>query len=108
MRTFTGCGREMTPRRLYLIGFAVVLEALPVWLRAHRLGGHVVVRCRQGHHFTTLWIPGISVKSLRLGFWRVERCPVGHHWSVVTPVRLADLSNEERHMARAQHDVWIP
>ena len=108
MRALTGYGRELEPRRLYLILVAVLLETLPVWLRAHRLGGNVTVRCRQGHLFTTLWIPGLSVKSLRLGFWRLEHCPVGHHWSVVTPVSEAGLSQAERRMAREHHDIPIP
>jgi hypothetical protein len=62
----------------------------------YQIGGKTVVRCRSGHLFTTLWIPGISVKSLRLGWWRLQRCPVGHHWSIVVPVRAADLSRRER------------
>ena len=53
----------------------------------YRVGGNTVVRCRRGHLFTTLWIPGASMKSIRLGWWRVQRCPVGNHWSLVVPVR---------------------
>jgi hypothetical protein len=102
------CHRNRLPRRLYLIAVAGLVEALPVLLRAHRLGGNVVVRCRRGHLFTTLWIPGISVKSLRLGFWRVEHCPVGHHWSAVTPVRQAELSAEEQRVAHQRHGIQIP
>lgn len=108
MRALTGCGRELSPQRLYLIIFAVLLETLPVWLRTHRLGGNVVVRCTQGHLFTTLWIPGVSIKSMRLGFWRLEHCPVGHHWTVVTPARRAELSAEQRRIARQHHDFPIP
>jgi hypothetical protein len=29
-------------------------------LLGYNMGGNVVVRCRQGHLFTTLWIPGSS------------------------------------------------
>ena len=54
--------------------------------RGQGFGGRVAVRCRDGHVFTTLWIPGASVTSLRLGPWRYQRCPVGQHWSLVTPV----------------------
>jgi hypothetical protein len=32
----------------------------------YRLGGDVVVRCRQGHLFTTLWIPGVKLKAVDL------------------------------------------
>ena len=51
-----------------------------------------VVRCRQGHVFTTTWIPGVSLTALRLGPWRLQRCPVGRHWSLVTPVPAAERS----------------
>ena len=68
----------------------------------------MVARCRDGHLFTTLWIPGISVKSLRFGPWRFQHCPVGHHWSIVTPVRRADLSEEERRGTDAVHDARVP
>ena len=87
---------------------AAVFEALGVFLRAHRLGGNVVVRCRQGHLFTTLWIPAASVKSLRLGWWRFQHCPVGKHWSLVTPVNEAALSDAERRLAREHRDIRIP
>jgi hypothetical protein len=87
---------------------AMLIETAGLWLRARRLGGNVVVRCQQGHLFTTLWIPAASVKSLRLGPWRFQHCPVGHHWSVVTPVDEARLSDPERRDAREHHDVPIP
>ena len=51
------------------------------------MGGRQLVRCRSGHVFRTIWIPGVSVKSLRLGWWRAQYCPVGRHWSVVSPVK---------------------
>jgi hypothetical protein len=74
----------------------------------YRVGGDTVVRCRQGHLFTTLWIPGASLKSIRLGWWRIQRCPVGNHWSLVVPVREADLSRRQLRTAREIHDVRIP
>lgn len=77
-------------------------------LRGYRIGGNLVVRCHQGHLFTTLWIPGASVKSLRFLWWRVQRCPVGNHWSLVTPVREAELNEDERRLAHERHDVWLP
>jgi hypothetical protein len=101
-------GRTMTRKRTYLIAAAGLLETLPVWLRTRRLGGNLIVRCRQGHLFTTLWIPGVSLKALRLGLWRLERCPVGHHWTVVTPVRASDLTDAERRTAREHHDIQLP
>jgi hypothetical protein len=86
----------------------ILAEAVGVWLRTGRPGGNIVVRCRQGHVFTTLWVPGVSVKALRLGLWRVQRCPVGGHWSLVTPVRESALSGGERRLARQHHDIRVP
>ncbi|MBV9338418.1 MAG: hypothetical protein JO243_21230 [Solirubrobacterales bacterium] len=83
-------------------------ESTGLWLRTGRPGGNIVVRCREGHLFTTLWLPAISVKALRLGWWRFQRCPVGHHWSVVTPVNASGLSPRERRSARRHHDFRVP
>jgi hypothetical protein len=68
----------------------------------------VVVRCRSGHLFTTTWIPGGSLKAIRLGSMRFQRCPVGHHWSLVSPVREADLTEQELRFATEHHDLRIP
>jgi hypothetical protein len=87
---------------------SVLVEVLATWLRSGRLGGHVVVRCRDGHLFTTLWIPAASVKSVRLGPWRLQRCPVGHHWTVVSPVNEANLTEEERRTAAEHRDIRLP
>jgi hypothetical protein len=98
-------------RRLRLLVFFVALEAvttLVARLRGYPLGGDVVVRCRRGHFFTTLWIPGVSVKSLRLGWWRAQWCPVGRHLTIVSPVRPADLSWRQRRAADAHRDVRLP
>jgi hypothetical protein len=75
---------------------------------SHKVGGNVVVRCRQGHLFTTIWIPGASLKAVRLGWARLQRCPVGKHWTLVTPVKDATLTDEERRSAGQHHDVRIP
>jgi len=77
-------------------------------LRGYRIAGNVVVRCREGHLFTTIWVPGASLKSIRLGWWRVQRCPVGKHWSIVTPVRRSDLTEEELRAASETRDIRIP
>jgi hypothetical protein len=74
----------------------------------YKLGTNTVVRCRQGHLFTTIWIPGGSLKSLRFGWWRYQRCPVGHHWSVVTPVKTVELTERERRIASETRDVRVP
>ena len=83
-------------------------EAIGLWLRTGRPGGNIVVRCRDGHLFTTIWIPAVSVKALRLGWWRVQRCPVGRHWSLVTPVNESNLSGRERRSARQHRDLPVP
>lgn len=94
--------------RALLVVAALIAELSGVWARAHRFGGHLVVRCRRGHLFTTLWIPGVSAKALRLGPRRLQRCPVGGHWSWVTPVDERRLSVAERDAAHARHDRTIP
>jgi hypothetical protein len=105
----TGARRHARRRRaLELALAAVVLEVGALWLRSGRLAGRVTVRCRDGHLFTTLWIPAASVKSLRLGPWRLQRCPVGRHWSIVSPLRDASLSAVELSAARERTDAPIP
>jgi hypothetical protein len=76
--------------------------------RGYNMGGNVVVRCRQGHLFTTIWVPGASLKAIRLGWARLQRCPVGSHWSLVVPVRVSELTDEERRFADEHRDVRIP
>lgn len=87
---------------LYVVGTLVARR------RGYNMGGNIVVRCRAGHLFTTIWVPGASLKALRLGWARLQRCPVGKHWTLVTPVREAELTYEERRMAAEHHDVRIP
>ncbi len=74
----------------------------------YNLGVNTVVRCRQGHLFSTVWIPGVKLKELDLVVARVQRCPVGQHWSLVVPVRNTDITEEERQFALAQHDIRVP
>jgi hypothetical protein len=86
----------------------VVEAAVVTQRRGHLLGARTVVRCRDGHLFTTLWVPGASLKAVRLGWWRYQRCPVGRHWSLVTPVQESGLTDAERDRALAHPDVRIP
>jgi hypothetical protein len=72
------------------------------------LGGNTIVRCSEGHLFTTIWVPGASFKSIRLGVSRYQHCPVGHHWALVSPVRDSELTDEDRRFAAEYHDVNIP
>ena len=74
----------------------------------YNFGANTVVRCRKGHIFSTIWIPGVKLKELDLIVARVQRCPVGHHWSLCVPVKDADLTSEEKQFAREHHDIKIP
>jgi hypothetical protein len=95
-------------RRFLIVAAAVLVEPVAMKLRGYRVGGNLVVRCREGHLFTTIWIPGVSLKSLRFGWWRFQRCPVGHHWSIVTPVKEFELTEDEKRTASEHKDVRLP
>jgi hypothetical protein len=86
----------------YAVATAVALS------RGYKFGLNVPVRCLAGHLFTTVWIPGASVKSLRLGPWRAQWCPVGRHFTLVSLLKDADLTEAERSLAAAHHDVLVP
>lgn len=105
----SGASRSQRRRnRLAIIAGAMLVEAIPVWRHGYGIGGNVTVRCHKGHLFTTIWLPGASLKSLRLGSRRVQWCPVGHHWSMVKLVRESDLSGRERRNAHEHKDIRIP
>jgi hypothetical protein len=87
---------------------SALVEPLAMRARGYPMGGNLVVRCRHGHLFTTLWIPGASFKALRLGWVRFQHCPVGHHWTLVTPVRDSELTAKERRRAQAQRGLRLP
>ncbi len=91
-----------------LLVVLLVVGALAARRRGYALGGETVVRCLQGHLFTTIWLPGGSFKAVRLGWRRLQWCPVGKHWTVVAPVRDADLTAAERRFAAQHRDVRIP
>lgn len=99
--------------RRSLRSFLVVAASLAVGTAVarklgYRVGGDTVVRCREGHLFTTLWIPGVKVKAVDLGLARFQHCPIGNHWSLVVPVRDADLTPDQRRVADEHHDIRIP
>jgi hypothetical protein len=96
-------------RALVVAGSLVAAEAGLLWSRrGYLFGAETIVRCRAGHLFMTLWIPGLSLKALRLGWWRLQRCPVGHHWTLVTPVRAERLTPDERERVARHRDLRIP
>src|SRR5579862_6633693 len=103
-----GSSRSRRLRRIAIIAGAALAEAIPVWRRGYGVGGNVIVRCRQGHLFTTIWVPGASVKSIRLGPRRIQWCPVGRHWSVVSLVNKADLSARQLRSASQNRDIRVP
>jgi hypothetical protein len=96
----------------YIILAAVIIFV--VWRlfsgggQGYKLGANTIVRCRSGHLFTTIWVPGVSLKSIRLGWMRLQFCPVGRHWTIVTPVKDADLTDEDRRVAGQNRDTRIP
>lgn len=89
---------------------AIVLAALFVLARATgmKAGTDVVVRCDRGHLFTTIWIPGASIKAVRFGWVRFQRCPVGQHWAFVRQVPEDELSPDQVAFAHQHHDSSIP
>jgi len=100
-------------RKRRLVIFAVIAAGYAAGTviatrQGYTFGSNVVVRCRRGHLFSTVWIPGASVKALRLGYWRVQWCPVGRHVDLVRLVKDADLTEAERSFAAAHHDVPVP
>jgi hypothetical protein len=95
-------------RKLGIMAGALVVETIPIWRHGYGIGGNVVVRCRKGHLFTTIWLPGASVKSVRLGSRRFQHCPVEHQWSMVKLVRKSELSEKERRKAAEHRDIRIP
>jgi hypothetical protein len=95
--------------RTVLIAVGVAVGGTLIARRlGYNLGVNTIVRCRQGHLFTTVWIPGIKLKELDLVVARVQHCPVGKHWSLVVPVRVQDLTEAERQFALDHHDIRIP
>lgn len=96
------------PRGLLVALVVSALLTVVARRRGYHLGLHTIVRCRAGHLFTTIWIPGGSLKSIRLGASRLQRCPVGHHWTLVRPVREKDVTDAVRLEAEQHHDIRIP
>jgi hypothetical protein len=86
----------------YVVGSIVATRA------GYRLGRNAIARCRQGHLFSTIWIPGGSLKAIRLGLWRIQWCPVGRHVDLVRLVKESDLTLAEREFAASHHDTLVP
>jgi hypothetical protein len=72
------------------------------------LGGRTLVRCRDGHLFRTIWVPGVSVKAIRLGWYRFQFCPVGRHWTLVKPVKEREPDAQAPLFSLVPDDIAIP
>ena len=103
-----GSKRKRALQPLAVVATILAVDTFAARKLGYTVGGNVVVRCRRGHLFTTLWIPGIKLKAIDLGIARIQHCPVGRHWSLVVPVRDKELTDEERRGAAAHHDIWLP
>ena len=106
MKAKTKSGRRRTLAAITL--FYVVATIVARRRGYSGLGGRTLVRCRSGHFFRTIWVPGVSIKSVRLGWYRAQFCPVGRHWTLVKPVRDDELSDEERTLSLVPEDISIP
>jgi hypothetical protein len=107
----TGVKMSRGKRRLVTASVIAVVYAagvLAAMREGYAFGRDVPVRCRQGHLFSTIWIPGASIKALRLGLWRLQWCPVGRHVDLVRLVKESDLSPAEREFAEQHHDLRVP
>jgi hypothetical protein len=56
--------RMLSPRRRRRLGLLViatyVVGTIVARRRGYMVGTSTIVRCRSGHLFTTIWIPGVS------------------------------------------------
>ena len=86
----------------------LVMFGMTYLRRQGNSGLRVIVRCQQGHLFSTIWIPLVSFKAVRLGLARFQRCPIGQHWTLVYPVDQSTLSDEERASASQSRDSDVP
>ena len=86
----------------YAVGTIVAARA------GYQVGREAFVRRRQGHLFTTTWIPGGSLKAIRLGLWRIQWCPVGRHVDLVRLVKPRPCRNPRASSPLAHHDILVP
>lgn len=95
---------------VFLLALLVGVGTVAFVSLAHRggpgdLDAEMPVRCRAGHVFTTIWVPGVSIKAIRFGKRRYQWCPVGEHRTWVTPAPWSTLSERERRMATHHRDT---
>lgn len=90
---------------IVIIGFIAFVKSMK--RRGMTFGKNVVVRCSSGHMYTTIWIPGVSLKAVRWGSRRIQFCPEGKHWAMTRQVFGAELNPEVIQQAQQVHDVRI-
>ena len=102
----------MRSSRRTMIAVVVVFYVVATVVARRRgyagLGGRTLVRCRDGHLFRTIWVPGVSLKSIRLGWYRIQFCPVGRHWTIVKPVKDEESDAEVASLHLVPDDIAIP
>ncbi|HEY7271842.1 MAG TPA: hypothetical protein VH502_03835 [Actinoplanes sp.] len=76
--------------------------------QGYRFGRDVIVRCRDGHLFTTTWLPMMSFKAIRIGLVRIQHCPVGNNVTAVRLMRDEDLTPAQRLEAGRHQDSGVP
>ena len=103
-----GVSRRRAGTLAALLVFYVAATALLRRRGYSGLGRRCSVRCRDGHLFRTIWIPGLSVKAIRLGWWRFQYCPVGRHWSVVSPQPDVVVEDAQAHGVTLVDDLALP
>lgn len=96
-----------------LFWFLLVVVAFSLFVRKMKkrgfeFGRDVIVQCSKGHHYTTIWVPGLSFKAIRWGAIRIQRCPVGKHWAITRLVNPRDVTPEISELAAKYHDIQIP
>ena len=95
---------------LVVVGTVTVMVRFSRFPRdnGYRFGADVIVRCRDGHLFTTTWVPLVSLKAIRLGMVRFQYCPLCDRPTFVTLMRDSDLTATERQIAALNRDTGIP
>lgn len=89
---------------MFMSGFAALGELLR---RRNPERFEPVVRCRHGHIYRSVWVPGGSLKALRWFDTRLQWCPVGRHWSWTRRVPAAELSPAELAEANSVHGLRL-
>jgi hypothetical protein len=74
--------------KLGLLAGGIAAANAYVHHEGYTIPGRTMVRCRSGHEFSTIWVSGMSVASLRLGLHtRFMKCPECNAWRIVHPIK---------------------